>query len=60
MKSQVEKHDSGKKCNTYLAPNVGLKKNQARKVVEVEMDVKSQRKSETKDPNSGEGDTEEY
>ena len=50
-----------RKCDTILAPNEGLiEGNQARQPAEDDADVDSHRKTETKDPNSEEGDTEEY
>ena len=48
--SQVEKHDRGKRCETNLAPNVGLKKKSSKMTTDIDTYVKNCEKTETKDP----------
>ena len=59
--SQVKKHDSAERSVTQVwHPMQGSKRNQVRQPADIDMDVDSCRKTQTKDPNSKDGDTEEY
>ena len=60
VKSQVKKCDHRKKHGTYLAPNVGNKRESGKPTTEVEADANSWSKTCTNNPNPKEGGTEEY
>ena len=44
----------------FRQPTLGLERNQVRQPADIDMDVDSHRKTEMRDPNSEQGDTEKY
>ena len=59
--SWVKKHDTAKgSMAQFWHPIRNSKRNQARQAADIDMDVDSYRKTEMKDLNSEEGDTEKY
>ena len=58
--SWVKKHDSGSSVTNIWHQMFGSERIQVRQPADVHMDVNGCGKTEMRDPNSEEGDTEEY